>query len=260
MVNVIEQYCTKNPCYKEYRPLDSVKKLIVHSPAVIEASGYSTNVIITGDKWFKRWNTANINKLAHGFIDTDGVHLFLPLDITGWQVGNWYGNCNSIGFEFCEYTDLEKARQVYNVGVQYYADLVKKYGLNISDVIGHKEAHDSWYGSNHSDPDPYFKTFGKSMVTFREDVRNIIEGKKEAQEEVNLSNIKVAETWNYKPQYRKCGVGRLAILNAPSNDAQEIGYLKNGDGVTVFCRYENGFGFIYTGTITGFVDCSGLKK
>lgn len=174
-VKVIKQYCTKNPCYKKKRKIDSVKKLIVHSPAVIKASGYNSNVIITGDEWYKRWNTTSINKLAHGFIDVDGVHLFLPLSITAWHVGDWYGNCHSIGFELCEYTDLEKAKKVYNNAVKYYAELVERYGLKMSDVIGHKEAHDSWkHGSNHSDPDLYFKTFNKSMKNFRADVQKIL--------------------------------------------------------------------------------------
>ena len=176
-MQIIKQYCTKNPCYKRYRKIDSVKKLVVHSPAVIKASGYSSNVIITGDEWYKRWNATSISKLAHGFIDVDGVHLFLPLSITAWHVGNWYGNCHSIGFELCEYTDLEKAKKVYNNAVKYYAELVEKYGLKVQDVIGHKEAHDSWkHGSNHSDPDPYFKTFGKSMKDFRADVQKALNG------------------------------------------------------------------------------------
>ena len=153
------------------RKLDDVKKLIVHSPAVIKASGYKSDVIITGDQWYKRWTIPNLEKLAHGVIDVDGVHLFLPLDTVAYQVGNWYGNCNSLGFELCEYTDLKKAKKVYDIAVKYYATLVKKYKLKVSDVIGHKEAHDVWHhGSNHSGPDDYFRTFGKSMKEFRKDV------------------------------------------------------------------------------------------
>lgn len=184
-VKIIKQYCTKNVCYTKNRKLDDVKKLIVHSPAVIKASGYKSDVIITGDQWYKRWNVSGLEKLAHGVIDVDGVHLFLPLDTVAYQVGNWYGNCHSIGFELCEYTDLTKARKVYSIAVKYYAMLVKRYGLKVSDVIGHKEAHDVWkHGSNHSDPDDYFKTFGKSMKEFRKDVEK---------ELGNVSTSKTAE-------------------------------------------------------------------
>ena len=183
-VKIIKQHCTKNICYTKSRKLDAVKRLIVHSPAVIKASGYHTNVIITGDEWYKRWNVPNLKKLAHGVIDVDGVHLFLPLDTVAYQVGNWYGNCNSIGFELCEYTDLKKAKKVYNIAVEYYAMLVKKYGLKVSDIIGHKEAHDVWHhGSNHSDPDDYFKTFGKSMKEFRKDVEKELKGRSTVKEE-----------------------------------------------------------------------------
>ena len=85
-VKEILQYCTKNPCYQEGKKLNKVAFLVVHSPAVIKASGYSADVIITGDQWYTRWNKSGLEKLAHGVVDTDGVHRFAPDTLACWHV------------------------------------------------------------------------------------------------------------------------------------------------------------------------------
>lgn len=175
-VNELIQYCVKNPCYVAGAKLNKVSFLVVHSPAVIKASGYSSDVIITGNQWYKRWNLSSVEKLAHGVIDTDGVHRFAPDTMACWHVGSAYGNANSLGFEFCEYTDLTKAKQIYQVGVEYYATLCKKYGLKSTDIYGHYEAYAKGWASGHSDPKPYFATIGKTMNDFRSDVDKILNG------------------------------------------------------------------------------------
>ena len=72
----------------------------------------------------------------------------------------------NFSYEFCEYTDPAKARQVYQNGVEYYAALCRNYGLKAADIYGHYEAHAKGWASNHSDPKPYFATIGKTMEDF----------------------------------------------------------------------------------------------
>lgn len=267
-MNIIEQYCVNNPCYREMRPLDSVQKLILHSTAVIKASGYSMNCIITANEWFQRWNKPTIQKLAN-FIDVDGVHLFAPLGITLWQVGEWYGNCNSIGCEMVEYTDLKKARQVYDNAVEFYAFLVKKYNLKVSDILGHKEAHDVWkHGSNHSDPDPYLNTFGKSMVTFREDVQKLLDKKEEEEKDLAeyYANKIVTKTFYHQcdEMARYVGIEKLEVRTAPDENAPVNPvwpYLSKDNMVFVIAKYDNNWVCVDIAHKTiGFVNAKFLYK
>lgn len=186
-VKVIKQYCTKNPCFQDGTPIKNLKYLVVHSPAVLKATGYTADTAITGNQWYERWNKASIQKLTHGFIDTDGVHQFLPYNRVGWQVGDWNGNLISLGFELCEYTDKAKVIKVYENAVAYYAELCKTYNVPVKNVLGHKEMHDIGLGSNHGDPDPYFRTIGKSMIAFRSDVQAILNNKDMYQVKGNLN-------------------------------------------------------------------------
>lgn len=265
MYKEITKYCLKNPCYIDDVKLHSVEKLIVHSPAVIKASGYTQDVIISGEMWYERWNKASVEKLAHGFIDDGVVYHFLPENIAGWQVGNWYGNCRSIGYEFCEYTDKVKALRVYQTGVEYYAYMCNKYKLKVTDILGHKEAHDKWYGSNHSDPDPYFRTFGKSMKTFREDVQKILEngGKNMADFYEGLNVIQVFEYGTV----RTVGIQDLPLKTAPNEDAPnnpDHPYLGKGNKIIVLFKLSNNWGCVILNSgdkiKSGFVNCQYLMK
>lgn len=168
-------YCTNNDCYKNNAKLKSVSYLIVHSPAV-----YPTIVRVesgSGGGWYKRWNKPGVEKLVHGFIDDTGVYEFAPATMACWHVGNSWGNANCIGYELCELDTKAEFDKVWKNAINHYATLCKKYGLSADKVVGHEEAHDKGFASNHGDPDPYFKRFGKNMKKFREEVAAILASK-----------------------------------------------------------------------------------
>ena len=171
MVNTINKYCVNNDCYNSNRKLDSVSYLIVHStavyPTVIRAAKGENN-------WFTRWNKPGIQKLAHGFIDDTGVYQFAPENMRCWHIGNTWGNSNCIGYELCEFDEKKEFIGTWNNAVELYALLCVKYGLKSDKVIGHCEAHDKGFATNHSDPVPYFKMHGRTMNDFRNDVKRRI--------------------------------------------------------------------------------------
>lgn len=49
--------------------------------------------------------------------------------------------------------------------------LCKQYGLTEKDIIGHYEGYQKGIASNHGDPKNWFPKHGKSMDTFRADVK-----------------------------------------------------------------------------------------
>ncbi|MEC1375022.1 SPOR domain-containing protein [Heyndrickxia oleronia] len=97
---------------------------------------------------------AFIGKLADGSIAT---YQTLPWNHRGWHAGGTANNSH-IGFEICE-------DGVY---------LCKLYGLSEKDIICHSEGYKRGIASNHGDVMHWFPKHGKSMDTFRADVKKLL--------------------------------------------------------------------------------------
>ena len=52
--------------------------------------------------------------------------------------------------------------------------LCKLYGLTEKDIIGHYEGYQKGIASNHGDPKNWFPRHGKSMDTFRAEVKRLL--------------------------------------------------------------------------------------
>ena len=112
---------------------------------------------------------AFIGKLADGTIAT---YQTLPWNHRGWHAGG-KANDTHIGFEICEdgLADATYFNKVYTEAVELCVYLCKLYGLTEKDIIGHYEGHQKGIASNHGDPRNWFPKHGKSMDTFRSDVK-----------------------------------------------------------------------------------------
>ena len=60
---------------------------------------------------------------------------------------------------------------VYKEAVELAAYLCKQYKLTEKNIIGHYEGYQKKIASNHGDPRHWFSKHGKSMDTFRADVK-----------------------------------------------------------------------------------------
>lgn len=117
---------------------------------------------------------AFIGRLADGSVAT---YQTLPWNWRGWHCGG-SGNDTHIGFEICEdgLTDAAYFGKVYTEAVELCVYLCKLYGLTEKNVICHSEGFKLGIASNHSDVMHWFPRFGKSMDTFREEVRKGLAG------------------------------------------------------------------------------------
>ena len=269
-MSVTNLYCTQNDCYKAGAKLVSVDYLIVHSPAV-----YPTIIRAqsgAGGGWYKRWNKAGVEKLVHGFIDDTGVYNFAPYDLACWQIGNNWGNSHCIGYELCELDTAEEFGWVWSYAIQHYADLCRKYGLTADRILGHCEAHDRGFASNHSDPEPYFARFGKNMDDFRNDVQKILNGGAvEGGEDQMVSEVwknrKVIKIFSPFAVRRVAAVPEgetLAVRIAPDPEAPLLETwpaLSNGNLIDVLVKYDNDWAqVLIAGEYTGYVNAAYLSE
>lgn len=242
-VNVVKKYCTENDCYKSGAKRGNIVGLIVHTPAVIE-QGNTIKALSesgSGGGWYRRWNRAGVEKLADGVIDDTGVYDFAPHTLACWHVGTSYGNAHFIGYEFCETLSRAEFNQTWNNAVEHYAELCSRYGLTEKNIYGHYEAHEKGWASDHSDPAPYFRRFGKSMADFRADVKKLLIGRSGSGTAAPVIT-KTYDPWAYaKVAGLTADDPYLNVRTGPGIEYDIIRKLGNGNEVDVLELYSNGW-------------------
>ena len=245
-------YCTGNDCYKEGNRLSGVEYLIVHSPAVYPAV---IRAVSGSNNWYKRWNKPGVEKLVHGFIDDTGVYEFAPPTMACWQIGDSWGNKNCIGYELCELDTREEFEKMWENAAAHYAALCEKNDLPPERVIGHYEAHEKGFASDHSDPAPYFKRFGRTMEDFRSAVRATLGGAAAAADAVPAS-----ETYTPWAHGTVVNLEKGDLLNVRTGPGVSFGLLPawpklaEGNEVDVLARYENGWARVSIRGAEGYVN------
>lgn len=251
-LKIEDYYCTRNDCYVQGTRLEDVEYLIVHSPSVYPAA---IRAVSGSNNWYKRWNRPGVEKLVHGFIDDTGVYNFAPYTLACWQIGTSWGNKHCIGYELCELETKTEFGQVWNNAVSHYGALCKKYGLSADRVVGHYEAHEKGFASDHDDPAPYFRRFGKTMADFRRDVRKILDG-----EEIPAGDgtaiKKIYDPWAHGTVQKLEKGDQLNVRTGPGADYPNLAAwpkLDEGNEVDVLELYENDWTKINIQNIRGYV-------
>lgn len=182
-MNLKQLYLTKNECYKAGRKI-TPKGIMVHSTGAnnpnLKRYVGPDDGLLGKNQYNNHWNQprpdgrqvcvhAFIGKLKDGSIAT---YQTLPWNHRGWHAGGDANNTH-IGFEICEdnLTDKTYFNKVYKEAVELAAYLCKQYKLTEKNIIGHYEGYQKKIASNHGDPRPWFSKHGKSMDTFRADVK-----------------------------------------------------------------------------------------
>jgi len=185
---------TENACYKAGKKI-KVKGIMVHStgannPTLKRYVGPDDGRL-GKNQYNNHWNTyhpGGREVCVHGFIGkladgTVATYQTLPWDHRGWHAGGSANNTH-IGFEICEdgLTDATYFKKVYQEAVELCAYLCKEFGLTEKNIICHSEGYRQGVASNHGDVMHWFPKHGKSMDTFRADVKNLLNTAAEPEE------------------------------------------------------------------------------
>lgn len=172
-METIVKYMTQNDCYKAGRTI-TVKGIMVHSTATPG---------VMAETWFNAWNKSGVEKCVHAFLDDTKVCQYLPWNFRGWHCAG-DGNNTHVAFEICEPTDLNNAEyfnKIYNNAIELCVRLCKEFNLTERNIVCHSEGFTLGIASNHADVMHWFPKHGKSMDTFRADVRKALLGEYVAQ-------------------------------------------------------------------------------
>lgn len=193
-MNLTQHFLTKNNCYKVGEKLNA-KGLMLHSTGANNPnlSRYVDDPTL-GKASASHWNQpepGGRKVCVHGFIgkDKDGKIRSiqtLPFNMRGWHAG---GSANDayIGWEICE-DDLKDPvyfSAVYKEAVELFAHICKLEGLTEKNIITHCEGYKLGIASNHGDVMHWFPKHGKSMDTFRADVKVALKKKSDGWQKVD---------------------------------------------------------------------------
>lgn len=187
-MNLHKLILTENACYKAGRKI-TPKGIMVHSTGAnnpwLKRYVGPDDGKLGKNQYNNHWNTYHpggrevcvhgfIGKLADGSVAT---YQTLPWDHRGWHAGGSANNTH-IGFEICEddLGDSSYFAAVYQEAVELCAYLCKQYGLTEKEILCHSEGYTKGIASNHGDVMHWFPKFGKSMDTFRADVKKLLGG------------------------------------------------------------------------------------
>ena len=223
-MNLHTCYLTNNDCYKAGKTI-TPKGVMVHSTGA--NNPYLKRYVQPDDgelgynKNQNSWNRPGVSKCVHAFIGklangSIATYQTLPWNHRGWHAGTGTSgksaNNTHISFEICEDGLKDKAyfNAVYKEAVELTAMLCKQYKLDpMADgvVICHSEGYKRGIASGHADVMHWFPKHGKSMDTFRADVKNEMEDDDMTKNEV----IKIIE--EYEAQKAKFPVSSWAKVS-----------------------------------------------
>lgn len=181
MLKLIQRFVTNNACYKKGTPMKP-KGIMIHTTGAVNP--YLHRYVDGGaplgvNKYGNHWDTLHPDGkevCVHAFIgkaENNQVMIAqtLPWEMRGWHAGG-SANIDNIGIEICESetNEVDYFKQVWQQLVALCVFLKREYRFTSSAIIGHSEGYHTGVASNHSDPEPFFKVFGKTMSDLRQEV------------------------------------------------------------------------------------------
>lgn len=261
-MNLHKLIFTENACYKAGRKI-TVKGIMVHSTGAnnpwLKRYVGPDDGLLGKNQYNNHWNTHHpggrevcvhgfIGKLADGTIAT---YQTLPWDHRGWHAGGSANNTH-IGFEICEdgLADGAYFAKVYKEAVELCVYLCKLYGLTEQNIICHSEGYRKGVASNHGDVMHWFPKHGKSMDTFRADVKLLLNAPVEQEEPKNEQKEETAEYpakltagyYRVRKEWKdsKSQIGAYRVLaNAKAAADKNPGtFVFSNDGVAIYPDQE----------------------
>lgn len=235
-MNILQCLLTKNRWYNSGKTIP-MRGIVVHSsgannpelrryvqPTRGSADYWNLMAKIGTNQYGNDWNSAQQSYGMHAFVGklADGTVAAvqtLPWDSFLWGCGsgkNGSYNASHIQFEICEdTTDAKYTREAYKVAAEMCAELCREFGIQPKDIVGHHEAHELGYASNHGDPTHWWMMHAMSMDNFRRDVQALLDGYEiEEVDAVRYNSISEVPEWA-RPTVQK--LVERKILNGDGN-------------------------------------------
>lgn len=125
------------------------------------------------------WNhvqlwSRNDTYAVHYVMELDGSKVYhtVPDNRLCWHVGN--GNGYTYGIELAHATNGADFSKQWGEAVKWAGDQLRSRGWDTSRLLSHHQAAQIWGGSDHTDPDGYFRSYGKSWSEFKQAVANYL--------------------------------------------------------------------------------------
>jgi LysM repeat protein len=249
-MNLRKLILTNNACYKAGATI-TPKGIMVHStgannPNLRRYVGPDDGLLGV-NQYANHWNQDTpdgrqvcvhgfIGKLADGSVAT---YQTLPWNRRGWHAGGT-ANDTHISFEICEDTLTDGAyfAKVYKEASELCAYLCEQYGLTEQNIICHSEGAKKGIASAHADVMHWFPKHGKSMDTFRAEVKKLLGSAAPAPAPTPQSGLyRVRKTWADS----KTQKGAFAVLsNAKALADKNPGYsVFDANGTKVYAGTQD---------------------
>ena len=233
-MNLRKLILTNNACYKAGKTI-TPKGIMVHSTGAnnpwLKRYIGPDDGLLGKNQYNNHWNQdrpggrqvcvhAFIGKLKDGSIAS---YQTLPWNHRGWHAGG-KANDTHIGFEICEdgLTDASYFSAVYKEAVELCVHLCKLYGLSEKDIICHSEGYKQGIASNHADVMHWFPKHGKTMDTFRADVKKLLREEEKSAEPA-------------KKKYYRVQIGAYTVK---ANAEAQLAKAKKAGFTDAFIKYD----------------------
>ena len=135
---------------------NAAQYLVIHETANPGASAYNHTLLWSRDDTYA----------VHYVMELDGsvVYHTMPDWALAYHVGN--GNYSTVGIELAHATTTSDFNAQWREAVKWAGDYLASRGWGTDRLLSHNECRYIWGGTDHTDPDGYFRSNGKSWSEF----------------------------------------------------------------------------------------------
>lgn len=218
--------------------------LVIHETANPGASAYNHTLLWSRDDTYA----------VHHVMELDGstVYNTVAENRLCWHVGN--GNYATIGIELAHATNASDFSKQWNEAVKWAGDELRTHGWDTSRLLSHYEAAQRWGGSDHTDPNGYFRTYGKTWADFKQAVAKYLGSgyvAPIAPSDGNGGTVAYPSNDSSFGGTYRCAVSSLNVRAAPSLSGPVVASYGYGQTVNLDGWYCIGNGYVW-GRYTSF--------
>lgn len=138
----------------------------------------------------------------------EAIHC-VPYDRLCWQVGN--GNTTCEGIEICEATNASDFWKGIDIAADVIAQRLRAHGWGVDRMHPHSWFSQTYGGSDHTDPIPYFSRYGYTWPAFIQLVQQKLSGNTGTQEVDIMAAMMIRNDSTGVIWYCEPGKGRTAL-------------------------------------------------